>query len=314
MFRRHLLDWKTFLQLQLLYWNYILYFLLSDQGPPAKPESQTADPYCPLQDKQEQLQLPPVEIPHYRTHDISAASSVSSAEPQSATLDKQNPASPKIKLTLSSSEKEKLLNWDLTTPGKFSEDAPATDETIKDNQSSPENQTEPENDPDQSPPLLGFQLWASVLRRSFSNSNNPKVIRRNRPPRARPLSEGSFSLGQLFRASTHINEEDAERSRSRAVRGGGQHGSKGRSEITTMLEQVTLCTKTPGGSKDDMASLPPRKLNFFSSLRLKRNEGVDRGRVDNQTKDIWTILSKFRNKSKKTFWEGIPYFHLVITT
>ncbi|KAL7862613.1 hypothetical protein SRHO_G00115970 [Serrasalmus rhombeus] len=184
------------------------------------------------------------------------------------------------------------------TPEKFSEAAEATDRSEKEVQSSPENQTKPQKAPDRSPPLSGFQLWASALRKSFSSSgNNTKVIRRNRPPRARPLSEGSFSLSSVFGASTQIHEEDEERARSRGDMEGSQPCSKSRSEITAMLEEVTLSTKPPGGSKDDMASLPPRKLNFFSSLRVKRTEGVGRSRTDSQTKDIWAILSKFRNKA-----------------
>ncbi|XP_036424022.1 protein-methionine sulfoxide oxidase mical2b isoform X2 [Colossoma macropomum] len=263
-------------------------------NPPANPASQTADPHCPLQDKEERPA--PVEIPYYRTHGISATPkpSTSSTEPHTVAPDKQNSLSPKKKLTLSSSEKEKLLDWDLTTPGKFSEAAATTDGSEREVQSSPENQTKPQEAPDRSPPLSGFQLWASALRKSFSSSgNNTKVIRRNRPPRARPLSEDSFSLSSLFGASTQIHEEDKERTRSRAA----TEGSQRRSEITAMLEEVTLSTKPPGGSKDDMASLPPRKLNFFSSLRVKRNEGVGRSRTDSQTKDIWAILSKFRNKA-----------------
>ncbi|KAL7885421.1 hypothetical protein AOLI_G00057160 [Acnodon oligacanthus] len=265
---------------------------------PAKPASETADPHCPLQDEEEQPA--PVEIPHSRTHGISASPkpSTSSTEPQTVAPDKQNSLSPKKKLTLSSAEKEKLLDWDLTTPEKFSEAATATDRSEKEVQSSPENQTKPQEAPDRSPPLSGFQLWASTLRKSFSSSgNNTKVIRRNRPPRARPLSEGSFSLSSLFGASTQIHEKDEERTRSRAATEGSQPWSKSRSEITAMLEEVTLNTKPQGGSKDDMASLPPRKLNFFSSLRVKRNEGVGRSRTDSQAKDIWAILSKFRNKA-----------------
>ncbi|KAI4894799.1 hypothetical protein NFI96_017095 [Prochilodus magdalenae] len=263
---------------------------------PAKPELQTADP---LQDKE--LQPTPAEVPRYRTHGISATPkpSTSSTESQTNTPNKQNSLNPKKKLTLSSSEKKRLLDWDLAASGKLSEADEATDVPESDFQRSPENQTKPGEDaPDRSPPLSGFQQWASALRKSFSSSaNNPKVIRRNRPTRARPLSEGSFGLGSLFGASAQIREEDKERTRSRAATERGQPRPKSRSEITTMLEQVTLSTKPPGGSKDDMASLPPRKLNFFSSLRVKRNEGVQRGKTDDQTKDIWDILSKFRNKA-----------------
>ncbi|KAF7707660.1 hypothetical protein HF521_018878 [Silurus meridionalis] len=32
-------------------------------------------------------------------------------------------------------------------------------------------------------------------------------------------------------------------------------------------------------------------------MRLKRNEGGDRSKTENQTKDVWSILSKFKNKA-----------------
>lgn len=121
------------------------------------------------------------------------------------------------------------------------------------------------------------------------------MIRRNRPPRARPLSEGSLSFSFLFSVSGQYQEADVVMP-SRADTEGSQSKTAGTSEITAMLEQVTLGNRPSGSSKDDMASLPPRKLNFFSSMRLKRNEGVNRSKTDNQSKDIWSILSKFRNK------------------
>uniref|UniRef100_A0A3B1JQ54 F-actin monooxygenase n=1 Tax=Astyanax mexicanus TaxID=7994 RepID=A0A3B1JQ54_ASTMX len=268
---------------------------------PAKSSKHPEDPHCPLQDKQDQAAKS--EIPHYRTHGISSPPkpSTSSVEQQNEiSYNSTNQQSPKKKLTLSSSEREKLLNWELANPTQFSQAAVTTDRTEKNGQVCTEDQPKPQNDTERSPPL--FQIWANVLRRSFSSSvNNPKVIKRNRPPRARPLSEGSFSFSSLFGASTQFQEEeedDNERKRSRAATEGSQSRLKGRSEITTMLEQVSLTTtKPPGGTKDDMASLPPRKLNFFSSLRLKRNEGTGRGKTDNQTKDILSILSKFRNKA-----------------
>ncbi|XP_035387983.1 protein-methionine sulfoxide oxidase mical2b isoform X6 [Electrophorus electricus] len=221
-------------------------------------------------------------------------------------LEKQTSLTPKKKLMLSSSEKDRLLNWDIATPGRFSSAPVVTDEAEGDIQRRrrPENTTQPQNDavafaePSSVPPepsrnslLSGFQLWASTLRRSLSGAeNNSRSVKRIRPHRARPWSEGS-----LF-GSTSQTREEAEGGSSRAATEGNPLSVKKRSEITTMLEQVTLSAKPPGNSKDDMASLPRRKLNFFSSLRLKRNEVRDRSETDDQTKDILAILSKFRSK------------------
>ncbi|XP_053487378.1 F-actin-monooxygenase mical2b isoform X3 [Ictalurus furcatus] len=279
---------------------------------PQEPENHAADPHCPLQEEPEQSAV--VDIPHYRTHGISSipksitCSPAQQLDTSTFAPDQQSAFNLKKKLTLSSFEKERLLNWDLTTPGTFSSMSMTSDqaerygrrpENSTKPQTSPESQSVPSPapaEPEHSPPLSGFQLWASTLRRSFSGAgNNPKVIRRNRPPRARPLSEGSFSFSFLFGVSAQNQEEDVVQ--SRADTEGSQIRTAGVSEITAMLEQVTLCNKPSGTTKDDMASLPPRKLNFFSSMRLKRNEGGDRSKMDNQTKDTWSILSKFRNKA-----------------
>lgn len=282
-------------------------------------ENHGADSHCPLQEEPEKSAV--VEIPFYRTHGISPIPSSSilkpyawspAPQPNSSTPvpDHQSALSPKKRLTLSSFEKERLLNWDVATPGTFSSTTTAIDIAGKYSRG-PGNSAEPEPrdpeprdpepglsaaEPEHSPPLSSFQLWASTLRRSFSKAgNNPKVIRRNRPPRARPLSEGSFSFSSLFGVSAQDQEDDV-RMRSRADTEGNQSRTAGRSEITAMLEQVTLNSKPSGASKDDMTSLPPRKLNFFSSMRLKRNQGGVGSKTDDQAKDVWSILSKFRSK------------------
>ncbi|XP_017330274.2 F-actin-monooxygenase mical2b isoform X6 [Ictalurus punctatus] len=277
---------------------------------PQEPENHAADSHCPLQEEPEQSAV--VDIPHYRTHGISSipksitCSPAQQLDTSTFASDQQSAFNRKKKLTLSSFEKERLLNWDLTTPGTFSS-MPMTSDQAERYGRRPENSTKPQTspesqsvpspapaEPEHSPPLSGFQLWASTLRRSFSGAgNNPKVIRRNRPARARPLSEGSFSF--LFGVSAQNQGEDVVQNRADAE--GSQIRTASMSEITAMLEQVTLCNKPSGTTKDDMASLPPRKLNFFSSMRLKRNEGGDRSKMDNQTKDTWSILSKFRNKA-----------------
>lgn len=237
------------------------------------------------------------KIPLYRTHFHPETSKPSTSSPEpviTAVPSEANSFSPKKKLTLSLSEKEKLLNWDLTAPRKSST---SEGERVRTN---PQNdQTEPEAppkpsrpQPEPTPPLFGFQQWANSLRKSFSKGSDPVVLRRNRPLKARPLSEGSFNLGGLFGSSFRINQDEehssvsTDESRSRA---------RTASELTMLLEQVALSSKTPKGAKDDMASLPPRKLNFFSSLRIKRNEGADKTTGDNE-RDISTILSRFRSK------------------
>lgn len=105
--------------------------------------------------------------------------------------------------------------------------------------------------------------------------------------KARPLSEGSFNIGPLFKDEESCGSSvDESQARPRTE-----------TEIASLLEQVALGSKTSRGTKDDMASLPPRKLNFFSSLRIKRVEGAEQSREEGQ-KDILSILSRFRNKGE----------------
>ncbi len=242
------------------------------------------------------------KIPLYRAHFLpeSPKPSTSSPEPViTANPSEANSLSPKKKLTLSLSEKEKLLNWDLAAPGKPStsgeEQRDITSTNPPNDQPEPEAPPKPSRpQPEPTPPLLGFQQWANSLRKSFSTSkgNNPVVLRRNRPLKARPLSEGSFNLSGLFNSSIQSNQDEEH---SNTSTDDSQSRVRTGSELTTLLEQVALSSKTHKGTKDDMASLPPRKLNFFSSLRIKRNEGADQRKGDNQ-KDILTILSRFRSK------------------
>lgn len=229
------------------------------------------------------------KIPLYRTHVLPEYPKPSSSSPEPiVTSISSDPISfsPKKKLTLSLSEKEKLLNWDLTNPGKSGaeeEQQQHVKPSISLQYDHPES-THPQPEP--APPLFGFQQWANNLRKSFSKGSNPVVLRRNRPMKARPLSEGSFNVGAVF--------QDEERCGSLVDEGEARPRTE--SEIASLLEQVALGSKTSRGTKDDMASLPPRKLNFFSSLRIKRVEGAEQSRGERQ-KDILSILSRFRNKA-----------------
>lgn len=232
-----------------------------------------------------------VDFPRYRTHP-----SKSLLESRFLSSEKcpdiPTPVSPKKKLILSSLDKERLLNWDLAAiPGQLASSAKAV-EQVSDHSRLAAHVNGPEREPDAEAdhnPLSNLQVLTGYMRRSFSGAvNKPNVIRRDRPVRARPLSEGSFSF-----LSARGRGEEATGSAAAS----GEPQTR-RSEITAMLEQVTIGNRSSGASKDDMASLPPRKLNFFSSMRLKRKEGADQGKMDDQEKEIWSVLTKLRNKGE----------------
>ncbi|TRY89834.1 hypothetical protein DNTS_026121, partial [Danionella cerebrum] len=234
------------------------------------------------------------KIPLYRPHILPDLPKASTSSPDPATIastSEPNALSPKKKLTLSSSEKEELLTWDLTLPGSSS--SSQAKEQARSLQPPQDDQPEPEtpiNPQDESPHApFGFQQWASSFRKSLSRGNNPVVIKR----KARPLSEGSFSLSKLFNSTSSLH---CDRDEEHTATSHDEVESRNRtgSDITALLEKVALGSRPSRGSKDDMASIPARKLNFFSSLRVKRREEHQSG-GENQ-KDILSILSRFRSK------------------
>ncbi|XP_026094703.1 protein-methionine sulfoxide oxidase mical2b-like isoform X1 [Carassius auratus] len=269
-----------------------------------KAATSTTESDCPLMEDKRSTPMQEIpKIPLYRTRFLPESPKPSTSSPDPVVMavpSEANSLSPKKKLVLSLSEKERLLDWDLVAPENPSnsegEQIDRTSTNPSNDQPEPEAPPKPSRpQPEPTPPLFGFQQWASSLRKSLSSrkGNNPVVLRGNRPLKARPLSEGSFNLSGLFSSSIRRNQDGEH---SNTFPDGSQSRVKTGSELTTLLEQVALGSKTHKGTKDDMASLPPRKLNFFSSLRIKRNEGADQTKGDNQ-KDILTILSRFRSKA-----------------
>ncbi|XP_046890944.1 protein-methionine sulfoxide oxidase mical2b isoform X2 [Hypomesus transpacificus] len=211
-------------------------------------------------------------------------------------------SSPKKKLIISVSEKEKLLDWNLGTleepsgfPGALG--GQTTSDPVSQSQPpQPGQEPDPElgpvpthPDPTQGPPPTAFQQLANALRRSLGMSGSAStaaVTRRAGPRRQRPLSEGAFNYSSMF-GSGPPGQEERMREQRRPTGG----------DLTTLLEQVSLGRGQPGGRAftDDMASLPPRRVNFFSSLRLKKRE---RGEGEaGEGEHIRTILSNIRNKA-----------------
>ncbi|XP_067091697.1 F-actin-monooxygenase mical2b isoform X2 [Osmerus mordax] len=212
-------------------------------------------------------------------------------------------SSPKKKLIISVSEKEKLLDWNLGTleepsglPGALGEQT--TSNPVSQSQPpqpgpdpDPELSPAPTHpDPSQGPLPTAFQQLANALRKSLgmsASASTTAVTRRSPGPRRqRPLSEGAFNYSSMF-GSGPPGQEERMREQRRPTGG----------DLTTLLEQVSLGRGQPGGEAftDDMASLPPRRVNFFSSLRLKKREG--RGGEAGEGQHIRTILSNIRNKA-----------------
>ncbi|XP_035252208.1 protein-methionine sulfoxide oxidase mical2b isoform X2 [Anguilla anguilla] len=301
-------------------------------------------------------------------------------QPASEYLAVEKTKTGKKKLTLSQTQKEKLLEWDLGGPDQGPREGRAEAGARREEGSGTDRKAEVEVPAD--PPLLPprppptpspLQLVVNALRRSFriSGTAAPKAVARsNGAARARPRSEGSFSLNSLFGAagrpdlappsaptatgggtsgagentsatptsatatsnsasatptsatptstsalatstsasatpasvtptSTSATPTSASTSTCASACASSPPGSSGSTagaDLPGILQRVSL---GPGAPRDDLAALPPRKLNFFSSMRVKRCEGAERaGREgrSSQDKDIWTIISDLRNK------------------
>ncbi|XP_045544330.1 protein-methionine sulfoxide oxidase mical2b isoform X2 [Salmo salar] len=221
----------------------------------------------------------------------------------------------KKRLTLSLSEREKLLDWNLATPeeargpgGGDPSTHPKPGDQIPPKDLLP--QVEAESVPAQPQPApSAFQVWANAFRRSFGVSrtttdSNTVVTRRknNSPTKPRPLSDGAFSFSSLFGDTAQSQEaqpvEVGQKSQPSPHPLKASMGDRP-TDLPTLLEQVSLGSNKSVGSftTDDMASLPPRKLNLFSSLRLKKRGGPESMGEGGQEKDIRTILSNIRNQA-----------------
>ncbi|XP_035654041.1 F-actin-monooxygenase mical2b-like isoform X12 [Oncorhynchus keta] len=219
---------------------------------------------------------------------------------------------PKKRLTLSLSEKQKLLDWNLVTPeearspggGDPSKHSKPGDQIL------PLPQVEAEPVPAQAQPAPSmFQIWANAFRRSFgvpgtTTDSNTVVTRRNNngPTKPRPLSDGAFSFSSLFGATAQSQEAEpvgvGQKSQPTPHPRKASMGDRP-ADLPMLLDQVSLGSNKSVGSftTDNMASLPPRRLNFFSYLRLKKREGPESVGAGVLEKDIRTILSNIRNKA-----------------
>nr|XP_043891739.1 protein-methionine sulfoxide oxidase mical2b isoform X3 [Solea senegalensis] len=216
----------------------------------------------------------------------------------------ENPAAspPKTRLKISLAQKEKLLNWDVGVA------AEGTEQTTRQHKNQGSAETDkPHADSSQTPASShsAFQLIANAFRRTFSvtsASSGANTTVRMRPKRdvlhrQRPRSEGTFSLTSLFSAAAP--HRDAEACKERWASVGGDAWGAGR-DLPSLLQQVSLKNRRDSGGvfSDDMGSLPRRRLDLFSSLRLRKGEASEsEGKEPDAQKEIRTLLTNLRNKA-----------------
>lgn len=113
------------------------------------------------------------------------------------------------------------------------------------------------------------------------------------------MSEGAFDFTSFLRSSDPYTEEERRREVRLASVGADPWGA-GR-DLPSLLQQVSLKGRRDSGGvfSDDMGSLPRRRVDLFSSLRLrKRQASENEGKEPEAQKEIRTILSNLRNKGQ----------------
>ncbi|XP_051239431.1 F-actin-monooxygenase mical2b isoform X2 [Dicentrarchus labrax] len=229
-------------------------------------------------------------------------------------------STPKKRLMLSLSEKEKLLNWDtLVTPEEtlintenthqHKAQVQAGTETDKPQTDSGQDEEPSQSQTSASSPSA-FQLLANAFKRKFSvtnpsSSSNTAVTmrtKRDSPRKQRPMSEGTFNFSALFGTTgpEPSGEEKKPVKREARLASLGADPWGGGRDLPSLLQQVSLKGRRDSGGvfSDDMAPLPRRRVNLFSSLRLrKREDSESEGQDQEVQKEIRTILTNLRNKA-----------------
>ncbi|CAL8262446.1 unnamed protein product [Merluccius merluccius] len=229
-------------------------------------------------------------------------------------------SSPRKRLMMTTAEKEKLLDWDLpptpvtaphgvhiTNAAHFKDQVATATSKADPSQTDGDRVGDPVSDQTPASPLSTFQFFANSIRKSFSgnrlsNNSNPAtavVIRPDGPRKPRPTSEGSFSFNSLFGLGPTESSREPQP---------GQPQQEPGKDLPAVLRRLSLVGRrgsAEGAFSDDMATLPPRRrVNFFSSLRLRKREASEgeaaaaaETQADGQDR-IRTILANLRNKGQ----------------
>ncbi|KAK5902799.1 hypothetical protein CesoFtcFv8_008020 [Champsocephalus esox] len=223
-----------------------------------------------------------------------------------------SPSAPKKRLVLSRAEKEKLLSWDMqaapeetgVNTNTNNQHNQQVERQISSSRTRARMRKHPRANP--LPPPSTFQLIANAFRRRFSvtrpsSRTSPAVTMRTKcddgPCKQRAVSEGALSFCSLFStaAPEPSTEEKSSQHQARVGSVGASPWGAGR-DLPSLLQQVSLKGRRDSGGvfSDDMASLRGKKLNLFSSLRLRKGEESE---SEGRDQEIKTILANLRNKA-----------------
>ncbi|XP_072242708.1 F-actin-monooxygenase mical2b isoform X2 [Leuresthes tenuis] len=155
-----------------------------------------------------------------------------------------------------------------------------------------------------------FQVIANAFRRTFngnshSSSSNTAVIMRPKHDgrhRQRPMSEGAFSFSSLFNPvapKSTVEERRASMWDPQWASIEADPWGEGR-DLPSLLQQVSLKSQrdSEGGFSDGIASRSRKRVDLFSSLKLRKRQLSDsEGKDHDDQKEIRTILSNLKNKA-----------------
>ncbi|XP_029010126.1 F-actin-monooxygenase mical2b isoform X2 [Betta splendens] len=228
-------------------------------------------------------------------------------------------STPKKLLKIPPSKKEMLLDWERrTTPEEppVNTDSMATqhhENQVPAEADKPPTDSSQDGESSQSQTsassLSAFQLIANAFRRTFSvtktsrSSKTAVVMRpkRDRSRRTRPRSEGAFSLSSMFSAESYEpSREERKAGKPEAWLASVEANPWGAGQdLPSLLQQVSLRGQRESGGvfPERTGSLSRKKVNLFSSLRLKKRESQSGGKDQEVQKEIKTILSNLRNKA-----------------
>ncbi|MFT7816723.1 F-actin-monooxygenase MICAL2-like isoform X2 [Arapaima gigas] len=226
-------------------------------------------------------------------------------------------AAGKRKLTLSLTERENLLDWDSSPPEEPDPQCECSADVHAENKEalpafnpmSTLTKLQPQPQPQATSPHSPLQLVASALRWPFRSST--AALSTGEPRRNRSLSHSSFRWSSLFRGQTPQEESAEETGRvaqpppAKEIPSVTPSRGPGGTDLPEMLENISLSTGLRRASRDDMVIPPPRSLNYFSSLRVKRSHGMESRASSSREKDIWSVVTQLRSKdSSRERWES----------
>ncbi|XP_030587461.1 F-actin-monooxygenase mical2b isoform X1 [Archocentrus centrarchus] len=275
---------------------------LDKEGPDAIPEADSVYEEITSTEKQ----------PHSDSSSRTSADTVNPPEENEKSEERSavcGTSTPKKRLTLSFSAKEKLLNWDTEVKPEETPINVAAENTQQHKDQVHAEADKPQSgEPSQSQTPASspsaFQAIANAFRRTFSGTNhlsssNAAVVmrpKRDGARKQRPASEGAFSFSSRF--SLMAAESCREKASMREAHWADPWGAG--QDLPSLLQQVSLKGRRNSGEvfADDIGPFPRKRVNLFSSLRLRKRElSRSEGEEQEVHKEIKMILSSLKNKA-----------------